>query len=280
MKKITSRLLARWPLPKLDHERGKASRGTLLVVGGSETVQGAPLLAALAGLRVGAGTIQVATTTQAQRTIAAAMPEAAVIALPTARGEIASSARNKIRQLARDATAVVLGSGSTTSSIVEAVGGSSTWVLDAGVIPACTAARTGRASTVITPHPGEMAKLHDVTPAQVLAQPRDYAVRTARELGCVVVMKGSVSFVAGDAAVYESTAGNHGLGSSGSGDVLAGIIGGLLSRGADALQAAVWGVHLHGAAGDVLARRIGPYGYRAMELVDVLPGLAPMRRQK
>jgi NAD(P)H-hydrate repair Nnr-like enzyme with NAD(P)H-hydrate dehydratase domain len=71
--------------------------------------------------------------------------------------------------------------------------------------------------------------------------------------------------------VFECTAGNHGLGTSGSGDVLAGVIGGLAARGADPVQAAVWGVHLHGNAGDVLARRLGPLGYLARELLDEIP---------
>lgn len=264
----------------MDLQLGKASRGTLLVVGGSDTVAGAATLAALAAVRVGVGTIQVASTQRAHAIIATALPEARVVPLPTTGGEISPAASARIRRMSDDADAVVLGPGSRTSSLVRAIGGDATWIVDAGALKACTPAVMRRAVTVITPHVGEMAELMGAEPDDIHARPAQFATQAARELGCVVVLKGAVTVIAEpDGATFTSTAGNHGLGGSGSGDVLAGAIGGLAARGASAVQAAVWAVHLHGAAGDVLARRIGPYGFRMLEVLDELPRLPAMRKR-
>lgn len=277
MKRITDALLRSWPLPAMDDELGKASRGTLLVVGGSDTVAGAATLAALGAIRVGAGTIQVATTRRAHAIVATAVPEACVVALPTAGGEIAATALPRIRRLGGKADAVVLGPGSRTAGLARAIAGDATWIVDAGALEACTPAIMRPASTVITPHAGEMAALVDADIDDVRAEPVRFATQVANQLGCVVALKGATTVIADpDGATFTSTAGNHGLGGSGSGDVLAGVIGGLAARGATAVQAAVWGVHLHGAAGDVLARRIGPYGYRMTEVLDELPRLPVM----
>lgn len=242
---------------------------------------GAATLAALGAVRVGVGTIQVATTQRAHAIIATALPEACVIPLSTTGGEISSAARSHIRRLSDNANAVVLGPGSRTPSLVRAIGGEATWIVDAGALKACTSAVMRRAVTVITPHAGEMAELMETELDDVHARPAQLATQAARDLGCIVVLKGAVTVIADpDGATFTSTAGNHGLGGSGSGDVLAGVIGGLAARGASAVQAAVWGVHLHGAAGDVLARRIGPYGYRMTEVLDELPRLPAMRKPR
>jgi hydroxyethylthiazole kinase-like uncharacterized protein yjeF len=129
-------------------------------------------------------------------------------------------------------------------------------------------------SAVLTPHAGEMAKLCGISRDEVLRNPRALATEYARRLDAVVVLKGATTHVAApDGSVYVSTNGNLGLGTSGSGDTLAGIITGLCARGADALQAAVWGVFLHASAGDVLARGMGGLGYLARELPPQIPSL-------
>jgi len=96
----------------------------------------------------------------------------------------------------------------------------------------------------------------------------------AAQLGLVITLKGAHTFVvAPDGTAFQNDAGNVGLGTSGSGDVLSGVIAGLCARGASALQAAVWGVYLHAKAGDRLARRIGPLGFLARELLGEIPQL-------
>ncbi len=100
------------------------------------------------------------------------------------------------------------------------------------------------------------------------------AREAAARLGAIVVLKGAVTIIAApDGAVFHNTAGNSGLGTSGSGDALSGVIAGLCARGADPLRAAVWGVYLHARAGDALARRVGHHGYLARELLPEIPSL-------
>lgn len=276
---ITRSLLARWPLPRLDPDGGKVSRGTLLVAGGSDNVSGAVTLAGLGGLRAGAGTLQIATTRGAMPIVAGAVPEAMVCALATKRGELSPAAASAIARLAADCDAIVLGPGCRAPNIARAARGDAAWILDAAAIAGFAKLSKRPRHVVLTPHAGEMARLCGIESDEVAERSAELARETAAELGCVIALKGAVTFIAApDGSLYESTAGNHGLGTSGSGDVLAGIIGGLAARGAEPVQAAVWGVHVHGRAGDVLARRRGPLGYLARELLDEIPAaLASIR---
>ena len=279
---ITRALLARWPLPTLDPDGGKVTRGTLLVAGGSDTVSGAVTLAGIGGLRAGAGTLQIATTRGAMPIVAGAVPEARVQALATQRGELATGAANAIARLAADCEAIVIGPGSRTSNLARAARTDAVWILDAAAIVGFAKLTKRPRHAVLTPHPGEMARLCDLEIDEVMARSADLARETAAKLGCVIALKGAVTYIASpEGELYESTAGNHGLGTSGSGDVLSGIIGGLAARGAEPVQAAVWGVHVHGRAGDVLARKRGPLGYLARELLDEIPAaLESIRRMR
>ncbi len=147
------------------------------------------------------------------------------------------------------------------------------FVVDAGALVELAEASLPP-NTVITPHAGEMAKLLDVDIDEVLASPQETAIRAARELGVFVVLKGHVTFIADpDGKCFANKAGNLGLGTSGSGDTLSGVIAGLGARGATPMQAAAWGVHVHAKAGEILARTLGPLGYLARELLDQIPNL-------
>jgi hydroxyethylthiazole kinase-like uncharacterized protein yjeF len=280
-KRITTALLRRWPLPKLDPEGGKVSRGKLLIAGGSDTVAGAATLAGLGGLRAGAGTLQIATTRGAMPIVAGAVPEARVIALPTRKGELGPTAPSAIARLAEKCDAIVLGPGAQVPHIARAARGEATWIIDASAIEGFRKLKRRPRNCVLTPHPGEMAALCNLDIDEVMARPAELAREMAKELSCVIALKSSVTYIAApDGRVFESTAGNHGLGTSGSGDVLAGVIGGLAARGADPVQATVWGVHLHGRAGDVLARRVGPLGFLARELLaEIPPAIASIARR-
>ena len=115
---------------------------------------------------------------------------------------------------------------------------------------------------VLTPHAGEMATLLDVPREEVQADPLGAARRAAGALGVVVAMKGGCTFVVSpQGAAWWCDQGNVGLATSGSGDTLAGVIAGLIARGATPVDATIWGVFLHGEAGDRLARKRGPVGY-------------------
>ena len=252
---ITRARLARTPLPALDDNGDKDTRGKVLVVGGSVTVAGAVLLAGVATLRAGAGKLQLATVESAATALGMAVPESLVVSLPQSRaGEI--SAKRSAPQLAEyaalcDAMLIGPGMGAERSAraLVGALAGSmkhdATLVLDAAAVTSLRgdvdviAPMAGR--VVITPHAGEMATLLGVDIAEVQADPAAFAVRAAGELGIVVALKGAESWIAdAGGTLLRYSGGSVGLATSGSGDTLAGIVAGLAARGASPLCAAMW----------------------------------------
>ena len=147
-------------------------------------------------------------------------------------------------------------------------------VIDAVAISALRGGRyrfTGDTRVVLTPNAGEMAKLTGEKPESIEADPRGIALTVAKDLNVVVVLKGAETFIATPyGEVFRYDEGDVGLATSGSGDVLAGALVGLLARGATLDQAAAWAVYIHGAAGNRLKRRIGAIGFLARELCDEL----------
>ncbi len=128
---------------------------------------------------------------------------------------------------------------------------------------------------IMTPHCGEMAHLTGIDKDCIVGLPDAPALAAARDWNAVIALKGARTVIAApDGTLWQHEgAGNIGLASSGSGDVLAGIIGGLLARGATETQSACWGVALHARAGDRLAQRLGPLGYLAREIAAEVPAL-------
>jgi len=145
-------------------------------------------------------------------------------------------------------------------------------VIDAGALVAWGWAghRPGPGPRVLTPHPGEMAGLTGLGGDAIERDREAIAGRFAADWGSVLVLKGPRTLVAGD-GLYLNTAGTPGLGTAGSGDVLAGIIGGLLARVSSPTAAAVWGVHLHAVAGEIADRERGTDGMMASDVVECLP---------
>ena len=282
---ITPALLRSWQLPSLDEEGGKEARGRVLVVGGSEQIPGAVLLAGLGALRAGAGKLQIATAANVAIAVAVAIPEARVIALKQlASGELAPGSGSAISDELSRCSALLLGPGMMDPRAAVAMfehcvknACASCIVLDAGALQALGPNKPSRAhagGVVITPHAGEMAQLRGLDKQQIVREPLRVARLAAAELGVVVALKGALTYVAApDGTAFHNTAGNIGLGTSGSGDTLSGIIAGLCARGADPLQAAVWGVYLHAKAGDALAARMGALGFLARELLAEIPRL-------
>lgn len=283
---VTPALLRRLPLPRPDDRGDKEERGRVLVVGGASEMPGALVLAGVAALRAGAGKLQLATAAGVAGLVATAVPEARVRALEaTHAGGIDPGAAEELAEWVRRTDALLVGPGMLDpeatgaltlrllAEVEEAV-----VVLDAGAMECLAGARgalhrlEGRA--VVTPHAGEMASLLGIEKEEVAADPLATARRAAAELRCVVALKGSETHVAApDGEVFRYASGGVGLATSGSGDTLAGIVAGLAARGADPLRAALWGVALHGGAGNVLAKRIGPLGFLARELLDEVPGV-------
>ncbi len=283
---VTPALLGRWALPQHDEGDDKEGRGRIFVVGGSAQIPGAILLAALASLRAGAGQLKIATAQSVAASIAVAVPEAWVLPLPeSAEGGFDPACADEIAENANNANAVLFGPGmmdaDATSRLLHAALPQiekPTLVLDAaplaclGDAPELLHSLNG--NVIVTPHAGEMAAMLGRTKAEIKADPQAAALEAAAKLKAVVAMKGSQTFIAApDGRVYLNRYGNIGLATSGSGDTLAGIIAGLAARGADPVQATVWGVYLHARAGDALAKRVGPLGFLARELLAEIPAL-------
>lgn len=284
---LSPSLMRAWALPQPDEAGDKEARGRVLVVGGAPEMPGALILAATAALRAGAGKLQIATCRSIAQAIGVVVPEARVFALPeTKAGGIAPTAAAVIAEHANDVQAVLIGPGMLDERAIAGLMRSLlprledvTLVLDAGALiclkddKSCLHGLKGR--VVLTPHAGEMAGLMDVDKEELEREALKMARRAARELRAVVALKGAETFIAAPSATntYCNRTGNVGLATSGSGDTLAGIIAGLAARGAPPLQAAAWGVYLHGRAGNLLARKVGPLGFLARELLAEIPGL-------
>jgi len=248
-------------------------------------VPGAVILAAVGALRAGAGRLQIATARSVAAQVAVTIPEALVIGLSETRnGELAARSCAALDESLAGSDAVLIGPGvrcetRATLALLPALrqpGASSPLIIDAGALSAVEHYRRSKDSgeLILTPHAGEMATLWGCDRDEVLARPLEIAREAAARWNAVVALKGAHTFVvAPDGTAYCNTAGNIGLGTSGSGDTLSGVIAGLCARGATAVQAAVWGVFLHAKAGDLLARRIGPLGYLARELLIEIPPL-------
>ncbi|AKC77407.1 ADP-dependent (S)-NAD(P)H-hydrate dehydratase [Xanthomonas arboricola] len=274
---LTMAALRAMPLPAPGGD--KEQRGRVLIVGGSMRVPGAVLLAGEAALRTGAGKLQIATAASVAPCMALAVPEALVLGLAqNGQGEIVRGHRALDEAMAACDAAVIgpgMASSATTTAMVRRAAEQAvcTLVLDAGALSRGLRAPIGR-PFVLTPHAGEMATLAGDDKAAVEAAPGAYALKFAQKLRSVVIVKGADSFIAGpDGVVWMHRGGASGLGTSGSGDVLAGLIAGFAARGCDALTAALWGVFVHAAAGRQLARRIGPVGFLARELGLEVPGI-------
>lgn len=277
---VTPALLKRWPLPSLANAEGKEARGRVVAVGGSREIPGSILLAGLAALRTGAGKVQLATVREAAVPMAVAFPEARVIGLAARRdGEIESASR-ALREAASRTDALLVGPGMREGKTVRRLVASlartcdAPLVLDAGALAAHDACRD--ATRILLPHAGEMAALLDVDIEHVEADRVGVARAFARDSGAIVVLKGAETCIASPhGRAWLNTGGSVGLGTAGSGDVLAGLVAGLLARGGEPEQAAVWGVALHARIGARLAKRHHTVGFLAREIAWEIPQVLP-----
>ena len=283
---LTDKLLRAWPLPQPEEDDDKEARGRVLVVGGSREMPGAVILSATAALRAGAGKLRIATVESVASVVAAAVPESRVFQLnETKTGAISARAAAQIVKQAEKVQAVLIGPGMIDSRAIKGLMKSllpsiknTTVVLDAEALY-CFAEATQfldkvRCRTILTPHVEEMAKMTGESEEAISREREKAAELAAKRFRAVVVLKGRETLIASpDGEMYRNHAGTVGLATSGSGDVLSGIITGLVARGSPPVQAAAWGVYLHARAGDRLAERVGRLGFLARELLDETPSL-------
>ncbi|HVF34580.1 MAG TPA: NAD(P)H-hydrate dehydratase, partial [Candidatus Saccharimonadia bacterium] len=230
--------------------------------------------------------LQVATAAAAALPVAVALPEALVMGLPMDRAGRIRASSAELAAHAAETDALLIGPGMapsrSTQRVVRALlaRAQRSVVLDAGALQLAAvealATHERAEPPILTPHLGEMASLLDIDVSRVESAARDIAREFAQRWAVVLVLKGATTHVGmPDGAVWTHTGGSVGLGTSGSGDVLAGIIAGLAARGADAGSAALWGVLLHAEAGALLSRRFGPVGFLAREISAEVPALMP-----
>lgn len=280
---LTPAVLRGWGLPT--EARSKYDRGQVLVVGGARGTPGAAMLAGVSALRVGAGRLTLAVGRSVAADVAVAVPEAGVVALDeTPEGAVSGRDVSPIASDLGSSDVVLVGPGlddadeaaALLEAVVPLVGNETGVVLDAfalGVLPRVPTARALRGRLVLTPNPAEAARLLDdgSTPAE-LEDPDallEALVAVADRYGAVISCQGLI--VTPDGGSWEITTGSGGLATSGSGDVLAGAIVGILARGVPAERAAAWGTHVHAVAGDRLTAEIGAFGFLARELSAELP---------
>ncbi|WP_322937333.1 NAD(P)H-hydrate dehydratase [Nocardioides bizhenqiangii] len=279
---VTPATLHGWPLPAPASD--KHGRGVVLVVGGSAGTPGAVRLAAEAALRVGCGKVRIATASSAASRLAALVPEARVYALEeTADGDLAAENGPRIAALAEDVDATLIGCGFVDPAASDALLGAAfpdlrgPVVLDA-LASAYVAGHPElgdvQGPSILTMNPNELAHVLHRDAAEVAGEPGRAVAEQVSASGAVVLLGGETKLVGvAGGPTYEVTGGGPGLATAGSGDVQAGLVAGLLARGADPDQAAVWGAWLHATAGERAAARRGSLGFLARELAPEVPAL-------
>jgi hydroxyethylthiazole kinase-like uncharacterized protein yjeF len=280
---VTSGTLRDWPLPAPGSD--KEARGLVLVVGGSRHTPGAVILAGESALRAGGGKLQIATTESSCTAVAVAVPEALVLPLAeNSDGRIATADADSAVAAAEIVDVVLLGPGLLdVEASIDFVGSVLPRLDTSVVIDALASAyvtehqdclRHLGGRCVLTVNPMELSRILGREEDEVSADPVTAARDAAALLGAVVLCGGSEKAIATpDGQVWLVQLGNPGLGISGSGDTQSGIVAGLLARGAEPAQAAVWGGYLHGRIGELLAVSVGPVGFLAREIPAQVPGL-------
>lgn len=270
-------------LPQRPVAGHKGTFGHMLVVAGSTGKGGAAQMCAAAGLRSGAGLVTLATTDTIQPFIAPAIAEVMTVALPSESGGLTCSSFETIRSLWHGKQVVALGPGLGQTESVQLLVRDIVLhvpcpiVIDADALNAlegdlsCLKKRLSK-HVVVTPHPGEMARMTGLTVDEIQNRRAEVAGKFATEWDVVVVLKGARTVIAApDGRVYINSSGNSGMGSGGMGDILTGVIAGWLAQGVSLFNAVVLGVYLHGKAADQCVTHYGGAGYVATDLLPQLP---------
>ncbi len=277
-------------LPKLlprAADSNKGSFGRVLVVAGSRGMSGAAILCASAVLRAGAGLVKVAVPSEILPIVAAGNPCYTTLGLPQdADGRIAETALAPLMKQMETHDVLAIGPGLDRGPGLTALVTELTtrcpkpMVLDADGLNAFAGQadklRCGGFPRILTPHPGEFARLVQLNTQTVQTRRQELAVTFARDHECVVALKGHATIVTDGRRVFENQTGNPGMATGGTGDVLTGVIAALVGQALSIFDAAQLGVHVHGAAGDLARDQVGEISLIATDLLDFLP--AAIRR--
>lgn len=279
MVKKLNRYKVRKILPRRKPDMHKGDAGRILLLCGSVGYTGAAALAAKGALRSGSGLVYLGVPESIYQIEATKLDEAVVFPLPNKNGMLSEKAIEQIDGYLPRMDAVLLGPGLGIGAGTEAVVKyvmtkyEGTVVLDADGISLLSGhknvLRDRKGTTILTPHEGEFTRFTgtQITHRQICAQ------ALAADLGCVVLLKGNKTIITDGNDVYVNPTGNPGMAVGGCGDVLSGIIASLVGQGVAPLEAAACGAWLHGAAGDICAKKLGSYGMLPADMLLTLPRL-------
>jgi len=263
------------PLPKRLKESHKGDFGKVFILAGSEGMLGAAVLCSRGALRVGAGLVYLGVPARARDSVNLATPEVIV-----AGGDSVKDFTNAFQKVDAFALGPGLGWRRTIARdflfFLSEQKINAPIVLDADGLMAfvneLATLEKLKLNLILTPHPGEMARLLGRTSEEIQKEREKVATSVAKLFGGVVVLKGYQTVVAESSGkVYINQTGNPGMATAGVGDVLTGMIAGLAGQGLSPFEAAVTGVYLHGLAGDLAAKEKGEYGMIASDLIDKIP---------
>ena len=273
-------------IPARPADGDKRAFGSVLDVAGSAHFRGAAILSAEAALRLGAGYVTLACPRLVANMVPARLPDAVLLPLHTRGGCVRGMEYRKALKAAERASAVAIGCGLASPS----GGTESLCRFFKRVMPALSARETPvildadginllaklqplalPARLVMTPHERELARLLKTTVEAVHEDREGSAVEAARRFRCVVVLKGHRSIITDGERSFVNPTGSSALAKAGSGDVLTGMIAGLLAGGCSPIDAARAGVYLHGLAGEIAARELTEYGVLASDLSRFIP---------
>jgi NAD(P)H-hydrate epimerase len=265
-------------LPNRNANAHKGDFGRILLLCGSRGYTGAAALAAMGALRSGAGLVYLGVPESIYAIEAVKLTEPIVFPLPEKDGKLCEKALPEIFSRLPQMDAVLIGCGlgcsPGTQAVTQAVLAQAQCpvILDADGINVMAAhkdiLRERHHSTILTPHPGEFSRLGYDPDKRV-----ESAVKAARDLNCILLLKGHKTIITDGVECYVNRTGNPGMAVGGSGDVLSGMIAALVGQGLDPLTAAACGAWLHGKAGDLCAETMGQYGMLPTDMLTVLPRL-------
>lgn len=281
--KETDRLLFNKAVFNRPDDSNKGTLGSLLCICGSYGMAGAAIMAGKAALRCGIGLLKIAVPKSIYPVCATNILESVYYPLEeTSNGVISSKNTDFLLEMCEKSSAVVIGCGLSvcddTKNLVQSVitNCEKPLVIDADALNCiCNKPeilKNLKAPAIITPHPGEIARLLHSTPKTVNSNRENTAIDFAKKFGVVTVLKGAGTIIASpDGEVYINHTGNSGMATGGSGDVLSGIIGSLLAQGASPINAAAAGVFLHGTIGDLAAEKLGKISMLPTDMIDMIP---------
>ena len=278
----TDKNIVKRAVPNRPDNANKGTMGTLLSICGSFGMAGAAILAGKSALRCGVGLEKLAIPKSIYPIAAVSILESVFLPLSeTSDGKISRTNIPRLLLEAKKSTAVLLGCGLSvcddTKALVKSFVENCTapMVLDADALN-CIADNPGilkkrKSDIIITPHPGEMGRLWEITAKEVNADRVDVALSFAKKYGVITVLKGSGTVIASpNGQALLNTTGNSGMATGGSGDVLAGMTAGLLAQGKSAFDCAAAAVYLHGLAGDFAAEKLGKISMLPSDIIDYI----------